>query len=370
MYSKNNLSSSKRVKMRYSDLVKELQSHKNLRIAEKELRTITDVNDYTEYHKIMQKLAVEGHILPVISSGSNGMNPPLYKRYSINKPVQSLDNYIEEIRLLSSSFNVEGYLDDKQKYYEHREWVQILNTFIKSNNQALAVQLSINERSFQIFGKEKALKEDKNLHSVLNFNPDIRKVLNFYMTPEPFFIHTITEVQGNINVLIIENKDTWYTLKNIMKPFMNTIFGISFDILLYGEGKKVSRRLDSLTEFDSSFFRDNKTTYYYFGDLDYEGIGIFTDLKEINPELNIKLFDRLYSWMLEEATELIRSTEGGFELPRTKEKQSKKIMTQFVKEFDAEESRLINNILEEGRYIPQEILNRECFLGRLKAREI
>ncbi len=356
--------------MRYSDLVKKLQSHKNMRIAEKELRTIADVKDYAEYHKIVQKLAVEGHILPVIGSGSNGMNPPLYKRYSINKPVQSLDNYIEEIRLLSSAFNIEGYLDDKQKYCEHREWVQVLNTFIRSNNQALAVQLSINERSFQIFGKEKALKEDKNLNSVLNFNPAIRKVLNFYMTPEPFFIHGITQAQGNINVLIIENKDTWYTLKSIMKPCMSTLFGISFDILLYGEGKKVSRRLDSLTEFDSSFFRDNKTTYYYFGDLDYEGIGIFNDLRDINPELNIKLFGRLYSWMLEEASELIRSTMGGFQLPMTKEKQSKKNMTLFLREFDVEENRLIINMLEEGRYIPQEILNRERFLDRLKDREI
>ncbi len=357
--------------MRYSDLVKKLQSHKNMRIAEKELRTIADVNDYADYHKIVQRLADEGHILPVISSGSNGMNPPLYKRYSINKPVQILDNYyIEEIRLLSSSFNVEGYLDDKQKYYEHREWVQILNTFIKSNNQALAVQLSINERSFQIFGKEKALKEDKNLHSVLNFNPSIRNVLNFYMTPEPFFIHRIAEVQGNINILIIENKDTWYTLKSIMKPYMNTMFGISFDVLLYGEGKKVSRRLDSLTEFDLSFFGESKTTYYYFGDLDYEGIGIFNDLKESNPELNIKLFGRLYSWMLEKATELIKCTGEAFQLPQTKEKQIKKLMTLFLREFDAEESRLIKNILEAGRYIPQEILNRECFLGRLKAREM
>lgn len=352
--------------MSYSDLVKKLHSHKTTRITEKELRTMAAVNDYVEYHKIVEKLAEEGLILPVVSSGSNGMNPPLYKRYSIYKPEQSFDNYIEEIRLLSGSFNVEGYLDDRQKYSEHRAWVQILNIFIKSNNQALAVQLSINERSFQIFGKEKALKEDKNLHSVLNFNPAIRNVLNFYMTPEPFFIHRITEIKGNINVLIIENKDTWYTLKSIMKPDMNTLFGISFDILLYGEGKKVSRRLDSLTEFDTSFFKDNKTTYYYFGDLDYEGIGIFIDLQYINPGLNIKLFGRLYSWMLEEATKLLKSNGIKFELPQTKEKQSRKSMAVFWREFDSEESRLINIMLEEGRYIPQEILNRECFLGRLQ----
>lgn len=352
--------------MNYSDLVKNLQLHKSVRIYEKELRQILAINDYGNYHKIVEKLLDDGVISPVVSSGSNGMNPPLYKRYSINKQKGSYNKYISEIKLLSSAFNVEGYLDSPQKYMEHMTWVKKLNTFIMSNSQALSVQLSINERSFQIFGREKALKEDKTFQAVLNFNPKLRNVLNFYMTPEPFFIHRITEIQGNINILIIENKDTWYTLKSIMKPSMNNLCGIYFDILLYGEGKKVSRKLNSLTEFDTSFFKDNKTTYYYFGDLDYEGIGIFNDLIETNPQLNIKLFSRLYSWMLEEATTLLKSWEREFELPRTKEKQSKKFMGRFLEEFNSEEQILINDILEEGRYIPQEILNRERFYNRLK----
>lgn len=353
--------------MNYSFLNKKLQENKTMHIEEKELRTLIDVHDYDKYYKIVEKLVVESYISPVASSGSNGMNPPLYKRYFINKQKKDFDNYIAEIRLLSSVFNVEGYLDNPQKYSDHKPWVQLLDTFIKSNNQALSTQLSINERSFQIFGKEKALKEDKNLQAVLNFNPDIRTKLNFYMTPEPFFIHRITEIHEDINILIIENKDTWYTLKNIMTPGLNNMFGICFDILLYGEGKKVSRRLDSLTEFDTSFFSNNKTIYYYFGDLDYEGIGIFNDLKKINPNLNIKLFSRLYSWMLEEAMALLMNSDRKFELPQTKEKQNKKSIDLFLKEFNAKECAVINSILEEGRYIPQEVLNRESFYRRLKS---
>lgn len=353
--------------MNYSYLVKELQGNKTMRLAEKELRTLIAVNDYDEYYIIVEKLVAEGFILPIASSGSNGMNPPLYKRYSISKKQRDFDNYFTEIRLLSGAFNVEGYLDNPQKYAEHRPWVQILDTFIKSDNQALSTQLSINERSFQVFGREKAIKEDKNLQAVLNFNPDIRDKLNYYMTPEPFFIHRITEIYEDINILIIENKDTWYTLKSIMKPSLNNMLGISFDILLYGEGKKISRRLDSLTEFDASFFNNNKTVYYYFGDLDYEGIGIFNDLKNVNPELNIKLFSRLYSWMLEEVTALLKSSEGKFKLPQTKAKQNRKSIELFLKEFSAKEGAVINNILEEGKYIPQEILNRESFYSRLKS---
>ena len=201
---------------------------------------------------------------------------------------------------------------------------------------------------------------------VLNFNPKLRTVLNFYMTPEPFFTHRLTEKLGNINVLIIENKDTWYTLKSIMTKDKNNLLGICFDSLLYGEGKKISRKQNSLAEFDKTYFMNCETTYYYFGDLDYEGIGIYNDLKNTNPELSIRLFVCLYSEMLNVADLLINRQDGKFELPKTKEKQSKKSIEDFLSEFNKEEQIFINKILKIGRYIPQEILNRGSFCDMIK----
>jgi hypothetical protein len=69
-----------------ADISKKLIKHKGVRISETELRDYLPYSDYDEYCEAVNSLVDIGAITPVRSSGSNGMNPPLYKRYSINKP--------------------------------------------------------------------------------------------------------------------------------------------------------------------------------------------------------------------------------------------------------------------------------------------
>jgi len=394
---------------------RKLLEYEKARITEIELRQYINVLDYEEYYNIVVELAKNNIITPVKNSGSNGRRPPLYKRYNVIKPECSFDELIPEIRLLHDKLNIEGYLASPEKYKKHKPWLSLLDDFLKHNSKSLETPLSINERSFQIFKKEKALKEDKELVAVLNYNPGLTEVLNYYHTPEPFFMYNITnnsirgDIKGNngnirnnsnynkygniiepkeqheqyeqvgiedikqepaaalqklnrepdqkLNILIIENKDTWYTLKNIMSRNCNCLAGIHFVSLIYGEGKKIARKMDSLTEFDKSFFDSVKTNYYYFGDLDYEGIGIFHDLINANPMLNIKLMKSLYTAMLDASKDIIE------QLPVTKEKQAKKAeqLERFVSFFDSRYQAIIKNILECDRYIPQEILNNEDF---------
>jgi len=384
---------------------KKLLEYGKSRITEKELRQYVPVADYEEYYHIVIELVENNMIVPVKNSGFNGRRPPLYKRYGIIKPKHSYDDLIPEIRLLSDKLNIEGYLADPEKYKRHKPWLVPLDYFLKHNSKSLETPLSINERSFQIFKKEKALREDKELAAVLSFNSRLKEFLNYYQTPEPFFMHNITnyvikdyindnndnmqqqqceqqkqqcekypqplrqhhqQYEKQLNILIIENKDTWYTLKNIMAHDFNCLAGIYFDSLIYGEGKKIARKMDSLTEFDKSFFDGAKTSYYYFGDLDYEGISIFYDLINVNPMLDIKLMEALYIAMLDASKDIIE------ELPVTKEKQVKKaeLLEWFVSLFDDVHKMIIKNILENDRYVPQEILNNQDFKELLKMRPI
>lgn len=375
-----------------NQISKKLLEYEKSRISEKELRKYISVLDYEEYYKIVAELVKNNIITPVKSSGLNGRRPPLYKRYNVIKQEKNYDDLISEIRLLNDKLNIEGYLADPEKYIKHKPWLLPLDHFLKHRSKSLEIPLSINERSFQIFKKEKALREDKELAAVLNFNPGLKEVLNYYHTPEPFFMHNITNygIKGGekdnnenminiqpqqleqnlqyrqqrlqqhkkqLNILIIENKDTWYTLKNIMSPNLNCLAGINFDSLIYGEGKKIARKMDSLTEFDKSFFEGAKTTYHYFGDLDYEGISIFYDLINVNSMLDIKLMKALYIAMLNASRDIIE------ELPVTKEKQVKKdeLLDWFISFFEPEYQAIIKDILEADRYIPQEILNNEDF---------
>jgi len=103
-----------------------------------------------------------------------------------------------------------------------------------------------------------------------------------------------------------------------------------------------------LNEYDQLLI-GSRNTYYYFGDLDYEGINIYQSLLANNQELQINLCTELYSRMLKEAKKYL--------LPKTKSGQRKTDMTEFLKSFDDEASQEIMTILENGRYIPQEILN-------------
>lgn len=343
---------------------KKLMDHRGIKISEIELREMMPSSDYNEYCEMINKLVTNGTITPVKNSGSNGMNPPLYKRYSIVKPRLDHTELIPEVRLLHGSLNIEGYLADLDKYTRHKAWLSLLDTFLKNSAHLLETPITINERSFQIFKKEKALKEDSGLASVLNFNPGLRELLNYYITPEPFFTYDVPHsdrYSNKRNLLIVENKDTWHSLRCIMVSGLCTIAGVRFDSLIYGEGKKIARKNDSLTEFNNSFYGDVQTCYYYFGDLDFEGISIVHDLIRTNPALRIEVFKPLYIAMLKEAE------KSELSLPFSREKQRKEDAEWFAALFEQTYSDRIIDILQNGCYIPQEILNRQNLVAVMSA---
>jgi hypothetical protein len=343
--------------------MKELELYAGKRITEKKMREILNMVDYHEYYRYVQRLLENNVIEPILSSGSNGMSPPLYKRYRVKKDEETYDDILPEIRLLHSSFNIEGYLNQPAKYREHRDWLIRLDSWLKENQEQLETAVSINERSFQIFHQEKALRENNELAGILNFNMGLSKQLNYYETPEPFFTHTIKpyDEKTGVNILISENKDTWYTLRKIMKPSSSKLCGIDFHILLYGEGKKINRKYDTLTDFDKIALDGLNCRYYYIGDIDYEGIGIFNELMESNPELHIELMTPLYRIMLEKSR--------GITLPITKDKQIESDLEGFLAGFEPQYKNLIVELLHDRRYIPQEILNYCDFLKMLEVRE-
>ena len=92
----------------------------------------------------------------------------------------------------------------------------------------------------------------------------------------------------------------------------------------------------------------------YFGDLDYEGIGIYENLSEaLAAPWEIRPFAAAYLAMLRKG--------DGIVLPQTKERQNRKIAGDFFACFKAADVLAMKRILEAGRYIPQEILHMEDF---------
>src|SRR5690606_7189372 len=132
-------------------------------------------------------------------------------------------------------------------------------------------------------------------------------------------------------------------------------------ILLYGEGKKITRTSSSLTDFNNAILEDQEITYYYFGDLDYEGINIYKNLIRNNKNLDIRLMTLLYEEMLK--------LSKNISLPLTKDNQREADIEDFLCNFDSNNKTNINTILKNRKYIPQEIISSIQFSKLIKVRE-
>ncbi|MDE6797344.1 MAG: hypothetical protein K2J36_04960, partial [Ruminococcus sp.] len=95
---------------------------------------------------------------------------------------------------------------------------------------------------------------------------------------------------------------------------------------------------------------------YYWGDIDYEGIGIFLSAEKVNSKLSIKPFISAYSDMIQEFEKIYSVKYRNSFLCRKAQRIPENIDI-FLSFFDSVISRKIEKYLAEGLYIPQEIIN-------------
>ena len=131
------------------------------------------------------------------------------------------------------------------------------------------------------------------------------------------------------------------------------------DVLLYGEGNKISKR-GALERYDAGMLRGKvgqAGRFLYFGDLDMEGIRLFFRAREANPGLDIRPFPKLYHLMLKLAE--------GVVLPKSPDKRGVEApLAEFTSMLGVEKAGVLV-FLENGRYIPQEIVNYQVVSGIL-----
>ena len=318
-----------------------------------------------------------GEFVPIKNSGLNGKNPPIYNVYWQIEEEKYNGEFDGEINFkLSTGLNMEYYKKHIEQYRKDRDAILKLIDFYKneSEKQKLKKAESVNERSFEIWGDEKFIKggngnRGKNKNEGRGQGKRILKNLgielsglNVYETPEPFvsYIYDRTALQ---NVLIIENKDTFYTVRKYMQETgKNEILGKRFGTVIFGSGKKV---VSSFRDFEftaEKYLADSKNKFFYFGDMDYEGIGMYENLAEVfkekrkehifKEETQLEPFKEAYVRMYEKAEKI-----GFDKLPVTKEKQNRNIGHIFSDFFGKEIWERFEKLLMTEKYIPQEIIN-------------
>lgn len=339
---------------RFTDKIKLL---KKTYITLDEIEELIKPIDYLELVNIVDGMIDSGIIKAVGKFNSkNGKMPSLYVKYRLIKERENNDIFMTEIKNLHTSLNISGYIRNVELYKKHRDIILPLNQFLRVNEEPLKEEMSKNERAYSIWNYEKALDQSDYI-SVIKFN-NIDKKLNYYLTPEPFFDY-IHNRNSNMTILIVENKDTWFTLRKLLngEPEKCCLFGKKIDGLLYGEGNKISKPF-ALEQYQSEVLNCN-CKFLYFGDLDFTGIELFLRVRKHNPISDITLFTDIYSFMLD-----ICNME---KLGEIKNNQSQDIeMKEFLSLFTEDNIMKIEEILFNYKYIPQEIINYQILKKLLK----
>lgn len=317
-----------------------------------ELEKIIQPKSYIELVENINNLKSDGIIMPIKNKrNTNGKIPSLFMKYRIIKNEEETEEIIKEIKHLSPELKIEKYLNNKETYKKQRKEIQQLDKFLKNEKEKLKIKISKNERAYQIWGYEKMIDTQIG-KSIINFN-ELEEKLNFYLTPEPFFDY-ILEQKEKMTILIIENKDTWYTLRKIAKDNkIKTIkmLDMQIDGLIYGEGNKITK-INALENYEKEML-GTQAKFIYWGDLDFTGIDMYERVKKANEKSDIKLFTKIYEKM-------VKLSENK-ELEEIHKEQNKKIdLNDFLNNFENLEAQIkIKKILQENKYIPQEILNYE-----------
>ena len=296
-----------------------------------------------------------GGLQPVKACGTNGKKPALYKQYRVaDRQSDTGDTAVlkEELQYkMHTKMAVDYYLRHMDEYRKDREWVQMLNAYLQNTQGKAQEPVSKNERSFQIWGREKFLQHEQGKKILKRCGIDCAQ-LCYYETSEPLAYYS-SHRNTPQNLLILENKDTFYSMRrHLLGQSEKEILGVPFGTLIYGAGKGILRSFQDFSFCVEPYMQEAENRIYYFGDLDYEGIGIYERLAGafLQQGYRMEPFVQAYWKMLKKAP-------AAAKLPLMKEKQNRGISERFFSFFTDQTADRMRRLLEDGRYIPQEILN-------------
>ncbi|TYQ18427.1 UNVERIFIED_CONTAM: uncharacterized protein DUF2220 [Acetivibrio alkalicellulosi] len=309
---------------------------------------------YRELVSVINDFCLKDILSPVKASKTNGRNPALYNKYRIilkkDDDKEDFNRLLNELKSIHPKLDKDFYHRNPNIYKDDREYVLMISKYLldELKSCSLNYRCTMNERSFEIFNDEKFL--DGKGKVILKRLGISMEDLNCYKTLEAFF-YILFEPKERINILIIENKDTFFSvLKYLERREDKSLYDTTIDMLIYGEGKKIVNSFKFINEVARGVAIDK---VYYFGDLDFEGIGIFNSLAHKYGKHLIIPHVELYKQLLCVAKNP----------PVLKSCQTEIFMELFLMYFDDRCKKEITGILYNNRYIPQEALN----FGRKKS---
>ena len=245
--------------------------------------------EYATFYIVVIALLNESVISKRGKDSNSRGNMSLHINYN-NLMKEKKKTLSEEDKLFLHSLNnkieVKNYFNNLDNLNEDREKLKILSDFLTDEVQN-APYIGINERSYELFGYEKELKNgSKGLLKRVKTSLEDLKCIEAY-TPIQCHILKNFYTKESRTILIIENCDTY---RSFLLAAKDSVLGGELDMIIFGGGNKITGNFKQHTMYSI----DNNDNIYYFGDIDPEGINIFKRVKDANKELNIRLSNKLY----------------------------------------------------------------------------
>lgn len=327
------------------------------RISLEQLLKESRKDSYLEQYQYICEQIKQQKIKAVKNSPLNGKTPALHVSYWIIGPKSDYRAQMEELQFqMVPAIRTDYYLRHPDVYQKEEKWVKLLNRYFLEYGETEQKPVSINERSFQIWGREKFLQKGQGRQILKHCGVTLEQ-LNVYHTTEPLAYYSGSKNTPQ-TVLILENKDTFYSMRRHLLSGGRKILGEDIGTVIYGAGKGILRSFEDFGFCVEPYINAKNNRILYFGDLDYEGIGIYERLEELFGRDHILTpFVQAYEKMLQKS-----ETYGIDFLPETSDKQNRNISGRFFRFFSDEMTERIQKILEAEKYIPQEIINITDFI--------
>lgn len=296
--------------------------------------------DSQEFAKAVLELEQAGVLEAVKSAGRTMKQPSLAYRYRMNKQylTERLTNKLQQYRLgIHPAIQLDSYFAlPEQQFVLDRQWIDQIDYFLKTEGFPSST-VPAPERSFQLTGNEKwitdlggyALLKRLGLWDQLRIHPVSDPLM---LAVNPLFLSDVSHTCSLH--LIVENKTTFQALLPVLSSS-------SFSTLIYGCGNKITGNLDM---FPFQYpVADREHQFYYFGDLDCEGIRIWHDANKLQPMIPALPF---YEACLAQP----------YAQGKTNQRRNDEAVKAFIQYFSPDQQDQIVECLSSGGYYPQETL--------------
>lgn len=279
-------------------------------------------------------------LVEVKSAGRTAKRPSLAYRYRVNnhRLTQQHRQQLQQYRLtVHPAIQLDGYFSQpEQEFEQDMPWIERIDSYLKQYgfpNDSVAAP----ERSYQLTGNEKWIS-DLGGYALLKRLGIWERLLVFpvsdplMLAVNPTALH-IPSANRCLH-LIVENKTTFQALLPALQE-------THFHTLIYGCGNKITGNMDM---FPLQYpMIDREHLFYYFGDLDNEGIRIW---HETNKQ-----------WQMLPAIPFYKACLAKpYSLGKTTQRRNDEAVQAFLYHFSQAQQEQIEVCLTSGGYYPQEIL--------------